>query len=70
MQAEQILGMACPLGAQGVAKALAPYCSYGKEGGMGWDGMGRGYNILCYTGLGCVVCLVFVGICLFELISY
>ena len=30
MQCEQILGMACPLGAQGMAKALAPYCSYGN----------------------------------------
>lgn len=29
MQCEQILGMACPLGAQGMAKALAPYCAYG-----------------------------------------
>lgn len=30
MQCEQILGSACHLGAQGMAKALAPYCSYGS----------------------------------------
>lgn len=39
MQCEQILGMACPLGAQGVAKALAPYCSYGN-GSVSVAGLG------------------------------
>jgi hypothetical protein len=31
MHCEQIIAMACPLGAIAAAKALAPYCSYGSS---------------------------------------